>query len=338
MRSHFVQLEGFPYYDPYYNAGFDPPQQCELDISRLATDIHDYPIIGLGPIKKQLIKECQIMRFSHIPVETPNMGIGMRLISTAHLRELVKRKRPLVESEEHFIPNDACVLFERNAGPPIMISLPNILSALIERPAFIIYTHSHYVNVAAKNEISASSALDKFRGEEPNMPEGDYYYIHGLLSIEDINKPIIRRIIYDIILNIEMDLAQLLIDLYNNPMDWIRLLPEEVQARTIGYWQLSKARGIPANAAASLSLGHLLDVVSKTVGMLSLLNYESRNAFKKTTGSLPDLRNRTMHPVRPLVVACDDLAKVKAAVESAIDLQTKCAIATRRQRHQKRNR
>jgi hypothetical protein len=50
-----------------------------------------------------------------------------------------------------------------------------------------------------------------------------------------------------------------------------------------------------------LRLSDLINITAKHEALRSQLGFSSRGAVEKALGGLNDLRNRTMHPVRPLL-------------------------------------
>jgi hypothetical protein len=300
------------------------PAPYSVDLSLLGQDLHECIIAKIGPLDQGLIDALIASECHQAPVETPNMdGIGWRLVSTEQLAVLAAQGKPLEESEDNFISVDALEMditpFDPDAS--LLLTLPELFSALSQSPALLIY--SCYSMTCANAEESIHEGLEAIPPDE----EGNHFNVYGLITIADVNKPIVRKIIYDIFLDIEVHLSELLIKLFQDPGDWIHLLDEESKIRALGYWQLSRSRGYSSNPVACLTLTELLGVTSRVASVLSLLGYNSRSSFINLTGALPKVRNSIMHPVRPLVQSHDDMIALERHVQSAMDLRRRSQVA-----------
>ena len=74
---------------------------------------------------------------------------------------------------------------------------------------------------------------------------------------------------------------------------------------------------------SSTHLSQLLTVVSKVESLRELFGFSSRKQFDKLVGSIPQLRNQVMHPVRPLVLSTDDVVRLKETIENVAELEMK---------------
>lgn len=142
----------------------------------------------------------------------------------------------------------------------------------------------------------------------------------GLLTRSDLNKHPFRAIIYSVLAALETRLAKLVRDRFEDHWAWVSRLNEEKQARILGYWELSKRRGIDAGPVSAATLAELLTIVATTTELRSLLGYKSRNSFEDEVGRIPDLRNQIMHPVRPLITDADSITKLKTDLSTVITL------------------
>lgn len=112
---------------------------------------------------------------------------------------------------------------------------------------------------------------------------------------------------------VEAGLVKWLETIVTDPWEWLQQLDEEQQARVLGYWELSKRVGIDVGPYAALTLSQVVSIISRHKDAARRLGYESRTQFDKAKGPLPNLRNRVMHPVRPLVLTHADVASVNGA-------------------------
>jgi len=324
MTKRHVHIGSFRDMLPYDR---DPsPASYSVDLSLLGNDLNECAIAKIGPIDKNLIDTLISSEYDQAPVMTPNMdGIGWRLVSTKQLALLATRGEPLEELDNNFISNDALRLDLDidDQDCQLLLPLPDLFSALAQSPARLIY--SPYRVTCASPEESIRQGLEPI--SEWILPEGDHFTVYGLITIADINKPIVRKIIYDVFLEIEMNLSEMLIGLFQDPEDWIHYLDETSKIKALGYWQLSRSRGYSSSPVACLTLTELLSVASKAANILSLLEYKSRSFFIDATGALSNVRNSIMHPVRPLVQSHDDMIALERHFLSAIDLRRKSQLA-----------
>jgi hypothetical protein len=133
----------------------------------------------------------------------------------------------------------------------------------------------------------------------------------GLLTRSDLNKHPFRSIIYSFLANLEMKLALLVEESFDDHWDWVSHLNEDKQARVIGYWELSKRRGVDVGPVGAATLTEMFTVIAKTDRLRSFLGYTSRKSFDEAVGRIPDLRNQIMHPVRPLITDAESIVKLK---------------------------
>lgn len=133
----------------------------------------------------------------------------------------------------------------------------------------------------------------------------------GLLTRSDLNKHPFRSIIYSLLANLEMKLASLVEESFEDHWDWVSHLNEEKQARVIGYWELSKRRGVDVGPVGAATLTEMFTVIAKTETLRSLLGCPSRKSFDEAVSRIPDLRNQIMHPVRPLITDAESIVKLK---------------------------
>lgn len=142
----------------------------------------------------------------------------------------------------------------------------------------------------------------------------------GLLTRSDLNKHPFRSIIYSLLANLEIKLASLVEESFEDHWDWVSHLNEEKQARVIGYWELSKRRGVDVGPVGAATLTEMFAVIAKTDRLRSLLGYTSRKSFDEAVGRIPDLRNQIMHPVRPLITDQDSVDELRIDLGTIICL------------------
>lgn len=85
-----------------------------------------------------------------------------------------------------------------------------------------------------------------------NSDDADGKQALGLFTRADLNRHPFRSEIYFALAHLESELAKLIRRSFDDPWDWLDLLSEEKQARIVGYWKISKRRGVdhgPVGAA-----------------------------------------------------------------------------------------
>jgi len=150
--------------------------------------------------------------------------------------------------------------------------------------------------------------------------------ILGLLTISDLNRHPLRSTLYSLLSHLESHLANFVSSNFNDPWEWMKNLNEESQVQVLGFWELSKRKGVDVGPIAATTLSQLLQIVSKNKDLLRKLGYKSRENFGGLTGKIPGLRNRVMHPVRPLVLGQEDVMQLSVTVKAAIDLGSRIEI------------
>lgn len=244
-----------------------------------------------GPIDDCSLNALLEKGYDQAPVDDPATNRFWGLVDTEHLIELKRHGKHLDENDPHV--RDEEKLFRTGS----FTSIYGLLDKLRNLRAIIV--------------VRVSSASDYGYAE----------FIAGLFTISDLNRHAIRTILYRLLASVEDGLARIVERQHADPWDWIRLLNEDAQVRALGYWEISKRRGVDIGPIASLNLTHLLGIVAKSPRLLGLLEFKARSAFEKFTGCIPDFRNRIMHPVRPLVLGQQDVEGVYKAARSLEELR-----------------
>src|SRR5262249_18463014 len=150
--------------------------------------------------------------------------------------------------------------------------------------------------------------------------EADPYEYIGLITISDLNRHAFRSVIYTVMADLEAALARLVEHEFADPWDWIRLVAEDHQAIVLGNWELAKRKGVDVGPIAATTLTNVLTIAAKSQHLRDLLGFKSRGQIDDAVGGLPDVRNRVMHPVRPIVLGAADVDDLRSRLDRAIDL------------------
>lgn len=246
--------------------------------------------VRTGPVDDSTLSVLETRGFDQAPVYDRN-GINLLgLIDTSRLRELRDTGQP-VEAEDLEV-SDKAHWFP--LGP--FVTVLEILKVLSQRRAVFV--------------VRESSATEHGHGA----------WDYGLLTISDLNRQPLRAALYALLSELESGMAVLIESTFDDPWVWVKSLNEEHQVRILGYWELTKRRGVDVGPIAATTLSQLIQVAAKNKDVLMRLGYSKRTEFDNETGVIPELRNCVMHPVRPLVLSQADVQRVLKAVTSVIEL------------------
>ena len=246
--------------------------------------------VKTGKLDLSVLAELETRGLDQAPVYSSDQTSVFGLISTKRLREHLESGTE-VDGHDPEIRNDAHFLY---TGP--FLTLEKLLSTLSERRAVFV--------------VRESSATE-------------YGYVatnYGLLTISDLNRHALRSALYTLFSLLESGLASLIQDSFSESWEWIRTLGENHQVGILGYWELSRRKGVDVGPIAAATLAQLIQIVSRNKELLGTLGFNSRNEFEKITAHIPETRNWVMHPVRPLIFDTADVATLRETVASVLHL------------------
>ena len=262
------------------------------ELRTLCVSLDDCVSVTTGKIELSVLAELENRGLDQAPVYGSDQISVLGLISTKRLRELsqsgeqVDGNDPEIRNEAHFL----------RTGP--FLTLEKLLFTLSERRAVFV--------------VRESSAT------ENGYTETNY----GLLTISDLNRHALRGALYTLFSLLESGLASMIQNSFSESWEWIRTLGENHQVGILGYWELSRRKGVDVGPIAAVTLAQLIQVVSRNKALLSVLGFNSRSEFEKATAHIPETRNWVMHPVRPLILDSADVAKLRETVASVLHLHT----------------
>lgn len=267
-----------------------------VDIDGLCTRLDRCLSVVPGPVDPALLSTLTEHGYDQAPVYDRTSHHYWGLAETSYLCVLVDAGQPLRSDDPHVCDSE----HDFHVGPAVTIF--GLLSKMAERRAVVVING-------------------------PDVTEGgEGVTITGLLTISDLNRHAVRGAIYHLLANVESSLAKCLEGLVPNPWAWLEHLDEEQQARVLGYWELSRRQGVDVGPVAALTLAQLINVIAKHDDLSDRLGYRSRSNFSKATGRLARLRNRVMHPVRPLILAHADVGEVQRAVLVLAELRDRTGV------------
>jgi hypothetical protein len=162
------------------------------------------------------------------------------------------------------------------------------------------------------SESTISDLLDVF-SQETAVLISSHGEITGLLTLSDLNRPLLKPKLYPSFFQLETLLSDLISETYPEPRAWINHLPDRDQIRLLGYWELSRKKNVELKTGPlhACELSDLITIVTKDKQLQTALGYESNSNVKKELGSLTELRNAVMHPVRPIFLNRTDPPRLK---------------------------
>lgn len=262
-----------------------------VDLERLCIRLERTVNVVPGPVDAEAISALEKNQFDQAPVFDPQTGTLWGLVETNYLRSLFESGQPLL-ADDPAVRNE-----DREFHFRSFVTIFALLDKMATQRAVIV--------------IEDSDATEY----------GNAQFIRGLFTISDLNRHAVRSAVYHLLADVEAGLARWLETLVADPWEWLKQLEEDQQARVLGYWELSKRVGVDVGPYAALTLSQLVNIISRQKGAVQRLGYTSRSQFDKAKGSLPSLRNRVMHPVRPLVLTHADVGKLRDSVLTLEDLR-----------------
>lgn len=255
-----------------------------IDLERLCIPLDRCVTVTPGPVDPLVLSTLTERGYDQTPVYDPSSRCYYGLAETGYLRSLLEAGKPLRHDDGRIRDE------ERNFRVSSFVTIFDLLEKMAAQRAVIV--------------ISESDATEYGPGE----------IIWGLFTISDLNRHAVRSAIYHLLADVEAGMAKWLEALLPDPWAWLRYLDEEQQARILGYWELSRRKGMDVGPVAAVTLAQLLKVFSRDERAARQLGYESRSKFEKAVGRLPYIRNGVMHPVRPLVLAHEDVERINRGV------------------------
>jgi hypothetical protein len=266
------------------------------DLRGMAVPLEDCMTVCLGAVAPDVVAALEARGYDQAPATDASGRCIYGLILTSELKDLLRDGIPLSADSHGDAMARRCLTIGRG------VRLKVLLEKLGEEGAVLV---------------------DSVVGADEH---GDQVVSLGLVTVADLNRQPLRAVLYGYLARAESGLEQLVRTRCKDPWEWLTRLAEPAQARIIGYWELAKRRGVDVGPYAALTFTELLGIVEHSPALLSALDYKSKSSFKRATGSLVDLRNQVMHPVRPLVHTRVDVQRL---AEQAENLEVLCARAER---------
>ena len=267
------------------------PTRATVDALALCTPKEDWIALDVGPLHLEVLEKLRLRGFDQAPVLDGEVVAGAINLEDAFA--LLEAGKPLAGYDTkviHYSVTATCAI-EKLLAP----------LSVTDRRAVFVTPHP---------------------GENVTSPG-----VIGMITISDLNRHPLRVALYDIMGAFEANLVRLVESHFSDAWTWLELLADDKKAPIIGYWELSKRKGLDIGPSSSLYLVQLLEVIGKTEPLRSKLGFSSKKKFDDATGRIADCRNRVMHPVRHLVLQTSDVASLLEIVRTVMRLNELATLA-----------
>ncbi|MCO5216707.1 MAG: hypothetical protein M9950_11230 [Thermomicrobiales bacterium] len=231
-----------------------------------------------GPIDPELIASATEAHFHSLPLVADD-GRCLGTISVQELARLAANRTPL--TTEH--ATSPC------ARLPYLVPIGTLVQSLLD-PGIIIHTAD----------------------PDADLPVTWF----GIITPADLNKPIFRAHVYMMLVTLETSLGQLIMDEFGDDWGAIRLLSENTQRRVKEFWDEERAEGVDLSPITTVTLSDLFHIAIESHRVWSLMGFDSPATLRPIAQHVNDLRNRIMHPVRPLIVNQQELRELADGIHS----------------------
>ncbi|MEJ2734419.1 MAG: hypothetical protein P8189_12775 [Anaerolineae bacterium] len=124
----------------------------------------------------------------------------------------------------------------------------------------------------------------------------------GLVTPADLNKLPAQIYLHHLIGEVELALARRIQGYFSDdPSQLLHMLSAKRRKELEDYLAMLAEGNVDVDPMQLLRLSDVINIAAKHEDLRAELGFSSRRATEKALGGLNDLRNRTMHPVRPLL-------------------------------------
>ena len=272
-----------------YHRQFDAPHeagQYDVAIGDIVVLAEDWIFFKKGPIDPGALAVMQEREYDYAPAFVPG---SIRVISRSTLVQLASANAEVDEDT----PCESNAILE---VAQYYVTPLELFEGMVGRGAAIVT----FPLAETESEITLS--------------------IVGFLTRSDMNKKALRTRIYEMLLDLETALAELIESVHLVEDEWIAILPDEAKAKVLGYRALTRLKGVNASAIAATNLSDLFKIAAKSDLVREALGYPRRKYAESVINRINGLRNTIMHPVRPLVLSDDNVVEIRDALRSVAEL------------------
>ncbi len=247
-----------------------------IDLTTISTPREHAVVATNGPVDLEVIAQATEANIRTLPIIDGDGPCG-GAISVAKLAELAASKTAL--TPEH--ATTECEHF------PHLVPVATLLRALADHG---IVVHS---------------------GDPEHVTEPTWF---GIVTTADLNKPIFRAHVYQMLVILETSLGQLIMDEFGDDWGAIRLLSEHTQGRIREFYEEEKAEGIELSPVTNATLSDLFFIATESHRVWNLMGFDAPAELRPIAHRINDLRNVIMHPVRPLIVNQQEMRDLVIAI------------------------
>ncbi len=255
----------------------------ELDISGILTEIPQCLNVNIGKIEIDILNGLDYDEFDQAPVLTEDSQGVLGIIETKDLHYLFKRKMKL-SFKSSFIKKD--FTSSKTSFNEILRIFENTKSVLVTQGT----------------------------KEEDGI-------VLGLLTLADLNKSSFRAILYQLFAELEVSLSKIVDQKFEDHWEWINLLNQDQQMLLIGGWEIAKRNKVNLRPINGANLTQILKIIGNSEELRKAMNFNTKNKYEDSANKIPDIRNKIMHPVRPLVLNSTDVSRLRKCLISITELQ-----------------
>lgn len=255
-----------------------PSLPVMIDLTTISTPKESAIVAPVGPIDAELLQRATDARVRALPIVSDN--------NACHGAVSVERLKEIAASNRELSPNDATIACD---------VLPHLVpvNALLKR-------------------LGTDGVVLHSADPDADDYQADWF---GIVSSADLNRPIFRAHIYQMLVILESSLGQLIMDEFGDDWGAIRLLSESTQRRIKEFYDEEREEGIDLSPVTNATLSDLFHIATESNNVWKLMGFDHPNELRPINHRINDLRNTIMHPVRPLLVNERELQEIVAAVD-----------------------
>lgn len=139
----------------------------------------------------------------------------------------------------------------------------------------------------------------------------------GLVTLADINKMPTRIYLFNLVAELETALAAAISGYVDGEDEKVLTVLEKSEiVREYGAMTPSmRSQDLDISILQQLNLSDLVNFLRKTPALYQAIGFKSAGDVERRLNGLVHLRNRVAHPVRPLVISSDELARVSSRIQ-----------------------
>ncbi len=285
--------------------GDSPKQPHDIALSLVCVSLNECVKTQLGPVDRSAVTELQDGRYDYAPVLNAGSPLGWGVVSRARLEQLLESGGEL-ELKDLSAQTTSTLCTDTG-----YVTALQLFQALTKSSTILCYQDLLVF-------VSEGSNHFKYEGN-----------IFGLVSTADLNRREVRRACYELLVEVESLVADLVAHELPDPWEWLRKLSsDDERARIVGYWQLSLRNNVDLQPHMLLTLSQLLNIAAGSRCLRARMGYESRAKMESALDNrVREFRNRVMHPVRPLISNEDDVSRWAIVLEELQRLLERLSVA-----------